>query len=136
MTGLALSDSLRRQRRLCGPPRRPGLGREIGGDLAQIALGQVLGDRRHSRAIALAVPKIAQLLHEIALFLTPDDRNGLRVGGNAFITMACRTELRFRLDIIRRMRRWDGDHKADAHSQNRRKEACEHVTSRVPEYDR
>src|SRR5207247_6497958 len=31
MTGLALGDALRRQRRLCGrPPRRPGLGREIG----------------------------------------------------------------------------------------------------------
>ncbi len=45
MTGLALDDAFRRQRRLCGrPPRRPRLGREIGRDLAQVALGQILGD--------------------------------------------------------------------------------------------
>src|SRR5207245_5567019 len=40
--------------------------------------------------------------------------------------MACRTKLRFRLDLIRGMRRRDGDHKADPHSENRRREACDH----------
>src|SRR5438552_2487676 len=38
--------------------------------------------------------------------------------------MACRTGLRFRLDLIGAMRRRDGDRKAD--SENRRKEACDH----------
>ena len=100
---------------------RPGLGREIGRDLAQIALGQVLGDGRHDRAVALAVPEVAQLLHEVALLLAPDDRNGLGVGRNAFVAVACRTELRLRLDLIRGMRRRDGGRKADPHSENRRK---------------
>src|SRR5439155_8885438 len=77
-------------------------------------------------ARALAVPEIAQLLHEVTLLLAPDDRNGLRVGRNAFVPMACRTELRFRLDLIRGMRRRDGDRKPDPHSENRRKEACVH----------
>src|SRR5260221_1326957 len=40
--------------------------------------------------------------------------------------MACRTELRFRLDLIRGKRRWDGDRKADPHSENRGKEARVH----------
>src|SRR5205809_270570 len=127
MTGLALGDALRRQRRLCGrPPRRPRLGREMGRDPAQIALGQILGDGRHDRALALAVSEIAHLLHEVTLLLAPDDRNGLRVARSAFVAMACRTELRFRLDLIRGMRRRDGERKADPHSENRRAPACEH----------
>src|SRR5207249_4987407 len=40
--------------------------------------------------------------------------------------MACRTGLRFRLDLIRGMHRRDGGRKADPHSENRRKEACDH----------
>src|SRR6266852_2729082 len=40
--------------------------------------------------------------------------------------MACRTELRFRLDLIRGMHRRDGGRKADPHSENHRKEAGEH----------
>src|SRR6202007_1437762 len=126
MTGLALGDALRRQRLLCGRgPRRPRLGREIDRDLAQIVLGQALGDRRHDGAVALAVPKVAQLLHEVARLLTPDGGNGLGIGGNAFVAMARRTELRLGLDLIRRMHRRDGDRKANPQSENRRKEACE-----------
>src|SRR6266436_8857159 len=127
MTGLALGDVLRRQRLLCGRgPRRPRLGGEIDRDLAQIVFGQALGDRRHDGALALAVPKVAQLLHEVAPLLTPDDRNGLGIGGNAFVAMARRTGLRLRLDLIRRMHRRDGDRKANPQSANRRKEASEH----------
>src|SRR2546423_10495688 len=127
VTGLALGDAFRRRGRLCRrPPRRPGLGREIGGHLAQVALVQALGDGCHDRARALAVPEIAQLLHEVALLLAPDGRNGLGVGGNAVLPMARRAELRFRLDLIRGMRRRDGDRKADPHSENRRTEACDH----------
>src|SRR5437867_3055597 len=40
--------------------------------------------------------------------------------------MACRAELRFRLDLIRGMRRRDGERKAETHSENRRREACDH----------
>src|SRR3989449_4084727 len=40
--------------------------------------------------------------------------------------MACRTELRFRLDLIRGLHRRDGGRKADPHSENHRKEACDH----------
>src|SRR6267154_2623054 len=126
MTGLALGDVLRRQRHLCGRTLRPGLGREIRRDLAQIALGQALGYRRHDRAVALAVPKIAQLLHEVALLLAPDDRHGLRVGRSAFVAMACRAEQYFRLDFIRGVRRGEGDHEAEPRSENHRKDAREH----------
>src|SRR5258706_11484261 len=40
--------------------------------------------------------------------------------------MACGADQYFRLDLIRGKRRWDGDRKADPHSENRRKEARVH----------
>src|SRR6266581_4722592 len=133
MTSLALGDAFRRQRRLCGrPPRRPRLGSEIGRDLAQVALGQILGDGCHDRARALAVPEIAHLLHEVTLLLAPDDRDGLRIGRSALVAMACRTQLRFRLDLIRGMHWRDGGRKADPHSENHRKEARVHWLSLHP----
>src|SRR5262245_41192539 len=137
MTRLALGDALRRRGRLC--PRalcRPRLGGEISGELAQVGLGEVLGERRHDDARALAVSKIAKLLHEIALLLTPDDRNGLGVDGNALVPMTRRTKLRLGLDVIRGVRRCDA--KGDADSENHASEACEHdvLPSPCAEYDR
>src|SRR6267154_2434975 len=40
--------------------------------------------------------------------------------------MACRAELRFRLDFIRGVRWGKGDHEAEPRSENHRKDACEH----------
>src|SRR5438477_12330313 len=77
-------------------------------------------------ALARSPLRKSRSCFEVALLLAPDGRNGLGVGRNAVLPMACRAELRFRLDLIRGMRRRDGERKADPHSENRRKEACVH----------
>src|SRR5690242_14297124 len=106
MAWLALVDPLRRGRRSGGRAfHRPALGREIGGDLAQVFLRKLLGYGRHDRIVAIAASVVVQLLDEIALLLTPDDRNGFRVGRDAILTVARRAGLRFSLDVVGGMRR-------------------------------
>src|SRR4029077_10424674 len=74
----------------------------------------------------LAAPEIAQLLHEVALLLAPDDRHGLGVGGDALVAVACRAGLCFRLDPVLGERRGEGGHEAESQSENHRKDACDH----------
>jgi hypothetical protein len=106
MAWLALGASVRRRQGSGGRGlRRPALGREIGRDLAKIFLRKPLCYGRHDRVVAIATSVVVQLLDEIALLLTPDDRNGFRVGGYAVIAVACSARLRLCLDVVGGIRR-------------------------------
>src|SRR5262249_46084490 len=79
---------------------RPALGREVGRDLAKIFPRKLLSYGRHNRAVAITASVVVQLLDEIALLLTPNDRNGFRVGRDAILAVACSARLRFCLDVV------------------------------------
>jgi hypothetical protein len=90
MAWLALGYSVGRRRGSGGHTlRRPALGREIDRDLAKIFLRKTFGYGRHNRVVAIATSVVVQLLDEIALLLTPDDRNGFWVNGYAILAVAC-----------------------------------------------
>ena len=129
MARLALGDPMGRRRISdgCGL-HRPALGREIGGDLAKIVLRKPLGYGRHDRIVAIATSVVVQLLDEIALLLTPDDRNGFWVDGYAILAVACSARLRFCLNVVRGIRRYGSERKANS-PENRRKRSCKHVRS-------
>jgi hypothetical protein len=90
----------RRPGRSGGLLRRPLLAREMGRELAEVFLGEALGDRRHDRIGALAAAVVAQLLHQIALLLAGDDRDGLRFDRHTVGAVARGAGLRLRLDIV------------------------------------
>src|SRR5262249_31764040 len=106
MAWLALGDSCRRRRRSGGRAlHRPALCREIGRNLSEIFLRKLLCYRRHYRVVAVTASIILPLLDQITLLLTPDDRNGFRIGGHAVRTVARGARLRFCLDVVSGMRR-------------------------------
>jgi hypothetical protein len=106
--------------------RRPALGREIGRDLAQIVLRKAFGDGGHDRVVAIAASEIVQLLDEVALLLTPDDRNGFWVGWYAILTVARGAQLRLCHDVVGGTGRNGGYGKTDPSAENQRKETLEH----------
>src|SRR5262249_46668055 len=79
---------------------RPGLRREIGGDLAKVFLRKTLGDRRHDRVLPVTASVVVQLLDEIALLLTPDDGHGFWIGGYSALSVTCPTDLRLCFYIV------------------------------------
>src|SRR5690242_667430 len=85
--------------------RRPALGREICRNLAKVFLREALGYGRHDRAHAITAPKVVQLLDEITLRLTPDDRDGFWVCGYAVFTVAGAAHLHFCFDFFSSERR-------------------------------
>ena len=106
--------------------RRPGLGREIGGDLAKIILRQAFGDGCHDRVVAIAASVVVQLLDQIALLLAPDDRNGFWFDGYTVLTVTCVAHLHFCLDVVGRIGRCGNDGKTNPSAENRRYETCQH----------
>jgi hypothetical protein len=86
----------------------------------------------HERAVAITTSVVVQLLDEVTLLLTPDDRNGFRVGGDAIPAVACGTRLRFCLDVVGGTRREDSERKPNPNAENPGKAACKH--SDIPPY--
>src|ERR1041384_6019940 len=108
----------------------PGLGPDKGGGGGGGGPARAPGERRQDGARALAVSKIAKLLHEIALLLTPNDWNGLGVGRNALGPMTRRTNLSLGVHVVGGVSRRDG--KADADSKDRGSEGSGHDGIALP----
>ena len=85
--------------------RRPGLGREIIADLAQILQAERLDDQRHDRVAARAAVVVVQFLVEIIGLLAPDDRRGRRSGRYAVLAVTCGANPHAYLDVVRGRRR-------------------------------
>ncbi|MCY1537844.1 hypothetical protein D9M68_733550 [compost metagenome] len=62
--------------------------REVLGDLAQVAVGQVVEQRGHALVLAPAVPEMLQLVVQVARGLARDAREIAGTGGAAFFAVA------------------------------------------------